>query len=89
MRPSAATGWVSIAVLAVLGTIHAQSPEPQPLEFTSPRRLTTVIGPSVATLSVAAPAGATVVSIAFFVDKTASGTKTFFRSPGAPRCPRI
>jgi len=66
---------VTIAAMAAVGVIHAQSPEPQRLEFVSPRRLATVVGSSVATLSVTPPAGASVVSVAFFVDKTPGGTK--------------
>jgi Ca-activated chloride channel family protein len=53
---------------------RAQAPDPS-LEFAAPRRLATVVGPSVAQLDVHPPAGATVVSVAFFVDGTASGVK--------------
>lgn len=46
------------------------------LEFTSPRRLATVVGPSTASLSVEPPTGTTVVSVAFSVDGGAAETKT-------------
>jgi len=76
VRPFLSSIAAAIAVVAVFAAIRAQAPEPQTLEFVAPRRLATVVGPSVATLSVAAPAGASVVSVAFFVDQAASGTKT-------------
>ena len=47
-----------------------------PLEFAAPRRLATVVGPSVAQLTVAPPAGATVVSVAFYVDGAAAGARS-------------
>jgi Ca-activated chloride channel family protein len=47
----------------------------RPLEFVVPRRLATVVGSSMAELAVNPPSGATVVSVAFFVDGTAAGTK--------------
>lgn len=46
------------------------------LEFTAPRKLATVVGPSIAALSVEPPAGASVVSIAFSVDGKAAEAKS-------------
>lgn len=59
---------LTLAVIAAV-TLSASTPTAGPsLEFTSPRRLSTVVGPAVATLSVEPTAGASVVSIAFSVD---------------------
>src|SRR5262245_46543872 len=74
-RLSVRTARVIVGLLLALGVALAQEP-PRSLEFVSPRRLATVVGPSVAELAVLAPAGATVASVAFFVDGTAAGTKT-------------
>jgi Ca-activated chloride channel family protein len=48
----------------------------RPLEFVAPRRLATVVGPSVAQLAVNPPAGATIVTVALYVDGAASGVKS-------------
>jgi Ca-activated chloride channel family protein len=62
-------------LLVAFGSAVGQE-SPRTLEFVAPRRLATVVGPSVAELAVNPPAGATVVSLAFFVDGTATGKKT-------------
>ena len=63
-------------VLACLAVRPALTQDPGPkLEFVAPRRLATVVGRSVAQLAVAAPAGATVVSVAFFVDGAPAGMR--------------
>ncbi len=69
------------AVLATTSLVIALWPAPSresgpTLEFVAPRRLATVVGPSLAQLALTPPAGATVVSVAFFVDGEAAGTKS-------------
>jgi len=69
------------AAFAILGLVIALWParaqdSARPLEFVAPRRLATVVGPSVAQLAVNPPTGATAVSVAFYVDGTASGVKS-------------
>jgi Ca-activated chloride channel family protein len=44
------------------------------IRFVTPRRFATSVGPSTATLDVSAPAGATIVSVAFSADGVAVGT---------------
>jgi Ca-activated chloride channel homolog len=69
---------VAIAVLAASAagwSAIAQEPAPA-LQFVAPRRLATVVGPSVAQLSVSPPAGASVVSITLSVDGTEAGVRT-------------
>jgi len=65
---------IALAGIAVWPAV-AQDPGPH-LEFASPRRFATVVGPAAAQLAVAPPAGATVVSVALSVDGKAAGTKT-------------
>lgn len=76
MRLPAIAAWAALAILLVTGTSRAQAPSAAPLEFTSPRRLATVVGSSTAQLAVTPPSGATVVSIALFVDDQAAGVKS-------------
>ena len=69
------------AGLAVVSCVIASYPavaaeSGPPLEFVAPRRLATVVGPSVAQIAVDPPNGATVVSIAFFVDGASAGAKS-------------
>jgi VWFA-related protein len=64
------------ALIAAL-SLSTRAPAAGPtLEFAAPRRLATVVGPSVAQLVVEPPAGATVVSVAFSVDGTSTASKT-------------
>jgi Ca-activated chloride channel family protein len=68
-------------VLAMISLVIAIWPAPSresgpTLEFVAPRRLATVVGPSLAQLAVTPPAGATVVSVAFYVDGEPAGTKS-------------
>jgi Ca-activated chloride channel family protein len=70
-----------IAALAIaslfVAPVPARPQEPdRPLEFIAPRRFATVVGPSAAELAVHPPAGATVVSVAFFVDGVAAGARS-------------
>ena len=75
MRLARATAIAIVTSVVALAPARAEDAA-RPLEFVAPRRLATVVGPSVAQLAVHPPAGATVVSVAFFVDGTASGVKS-------------
>jgi VWFA-related protein len=46
------------------------------IEFTAPRRLATVVGSSVAQITVTPPDGASIVRVSFSVDGSAAGTRT-------------
>ena len=64
----------ALSLLFALSPVLAQQAAPS-VEFVAPRRLATVVGESVAELAVHAPAGVTVVSVAFSVDGAAAVTK--------------
>ena len=74
-RRTPAIALAMVAVIVALARSQAEEPA-RTLEFVAPRRLATVVGPSVAQLAVHPPAGSTVVSLSFFVDGAASGVKT-------------
>jgi Ca-activated chloride channel family protein len=70
-----------VVVLAVASLVVAVWPvgaqdSSRPLGFVAPRRFATVVGASVAEISVNPPAGATVASVALYVDGAAAGTKS-------------
>jgi len=67
---------IAIALAASALLTPAQAPAGAAIEFTSPRRLATVVGDSRAVLQVTPAPGARVVSVAFFVDGKAAGTRT-------------
>lgn len=73
IMPRYATFAIALVAMAQAPT-HAGEPDP-PLEFVAPRRLATVVGASVAQLTVDPPPGATIVSVAFFVDGAAAGAR--------------
>ncbi len=68
--------FAALVVALTIATAAGAPAEEPGVQFTAPRRLATVVGPSVAQLSIAPPRGATVVSAAFFVDDQPSGVKT-------------
>ena len=65
---------VGVAFVAASRGSPAQDPGPA-VQFVAPRRLATVVGPSVAQLNVESPPGAKVVSVSFFVDGEAAGVR--------------
>lgn len=65
---------VTGALVFALWPVRAQDPA-RPLEFVAPGKPFAVLGPSEAQLAVRPPAGATVASVSFFIDGTASGVK--------------
>ncbi len=76
MRPMTRSALLATGALAIaLWPARAQD-STRPLEFLAPRRPFVVVGPSEAQLAVRPPAGATVTSVSFSVDGTASGVKT-------------
>ena len=75
MRLARCTALAIVTSVGALGPAHTEDPA-RSLEFVAPRRLATVVGPSVVQLVVHPPSGATVVSVALFVDGTASGVRT-------------
>src|SRR5260221_7651709 len=75
-KPPRSMGLAIVAVALALWPARAQAPATSSVEFVAPRRLATVVGPSVAELTVVPPAGSSVVSVAFFVDGTAAGGRT-------------
>jgi Ca-activated chloride channel family protein len=74
-RMTRSAGFAIVSVVIALWSARAQE-SGRPLEFAAPRRLATVVGPSVAQLTVEPPSGATVVTVAFYVDGVAAGAKS-------------
>ena len=72
----ASGGKQTAALVAALAFSTGLASAEPALEFTAPRKLATVVGPSVASLTVAPPAGATVVSITLSVDGNVVETKS-------------
>jgi VWFA-related protein len=67
---------LAAGALAALSSPARAQDAPRPVEFVAPRRLATVVGPSVAQLSVQPPDGASIAKVAFFVDGTSAGVKS-------------
>ncbi len=64
--------WCAASIALV--PVHAEEPT-STVEFVAPRRSATVVGPSVAQLVVEPPPGIRIVTVSFFVDGTAAGSK--------------
>jgi Ca-activated chloride channel family protein len=74
MRPARAA-IVSLLLVAALCPALAETQRPA-VQFLTPRRLATVVGPSVAQVTVDPPAGATIVSVSLLVDGAKTGERT-------------
>jgi VWFA-related protein len=61
-----------VVCLVLAAPIYAAEPG---IQFSTPRRQATIVGPSKAQVEVVPPAGATVVRVGFFVDGAAAGSK--------------
>ena len=66
---------IVVALLVLLPCPALAEAQKAAVQFVSPRRLATVVGPSVATLAVQPPAGATVVSVSLLVDGAKAGVR--------------